>query len=89
MRVIWSDPALDDLARIRDYIGNENPAAASRVAIQLVAAADSLEHLPERGRPGLEPGTRELVSLWPYIMVYQIDPEIVHILSIRHGARLR
>lgn len=89
MRVIWSDLALNDLAHIRNYIGDENPAAASRIAIQLIATADSLEHLPERARPGLEPGTRELVSLWPYIMVYQIDRSVVHILSIRHGARLR
>lgn len=63
MRVIWSDLALNDLAHIRNCIGDENPAAASRIAIQLIATADSLEHLPERDRPGLEPGTRELVSL--------------------------
>jgi toxin ParE1/3/4 len=33
------------------------------VAVQIVAACDRLEYLPERGRPGLVPGTRELVAL--------------------------
>lgn len=32
----------------------------------------SIEYLPERGRPGLVPGTRELVALWPYVIVYRI-----------------
>jgi toxin ParE1/3/4 len=35
------------------------------VIVQLVAACDRLEYLPERGRPGLMPGTRELPALMP------------------------
>ncbi|MFT8560490.1 MAG: type II toxin-antitoxin system RelE/ParE family toxin [Acetobacter sp.] len=45
--------ALNDIRRIERHIGEENPAAASRVAIQIVATCDRLEYLPERGRPGL------------------------------------
>jgi len=50
----------------------DNPEAASRVAIQIVAACDRLEYLPERGRLGFIPNTRELVSCWPYVIVYRI-----------------
>ncbi len=89
MPVILTAPALADLARIRDYIGQNSPAAANRVAVQLVAACDRLEYLPERGRPGLVPGTRELVALWPYIIVYRVAPEGVQILRIWHGAQDR
>ena len=81
--------ALADLAAIRTYIGERNPAAASRVAAQLVAACDRLEHLPERRRPGLVEGTREVTSIWPYVIVYRIMPASVEIIRVWHGAQNR
>ena len=45
--------------------------------------------MPERGRPGLVPGTRELVALWPYIIVYRITPAAIEILNVWHGAQSR
>ncbi len=89
MPVVFAAPALADLLRVRTNIGQDNPAAANRVAVQLVAACDRLEYLPERGRPGLVPGTRELVALWPYVIVYRIAREEVQILRIWHGAQDR
>lgn len=85
----FSEPAVADLERIREHIGKENPAAASRVAIQLIAACDRLERLPERGRLGSVPGTRELIAYGPYVIVYQIKAETVEILRIWHSAQDR
>jgi plasmid stabilization system protein ParE len=81
--------SLNDIQRIKQHIGEENPAAASRVAIQIVATCDRLEYLPERGRPGITPGTRELVSCWPYVIVYRITGSTVEILNIWHSAQDR
>jgi plasmid stabilization system protein ParE len=89
MPVIFTGEAVNDLITIRSYIGQDNPAAASRVAIQIVAACDRLEYLPERGRPGRVLGTRELVSLWPYVIVYRINGPIIEILRVWHGAQDR
>ncbi len=89
MPVVFSRAAIEDLSHIRDYIGEHNPAAATRVAVQILAACDRLEYLPERGRPGLVPGTRELAALWPYVIVYEISDGTVEILNIWHGARDR
>jgi len=73
MPVIYTWAALRSLATIRAYIGKQNPAAANRVAVQIIAACDRLEYLPERGRPGLKTGTREMdypdgsgkIKIWP------------------------
>jgi plasmid stabilization system protein ParE len=47
-------------------------------------------HFPNSGRPGLAPGTHEIVAVWPYIIVYEIeDTHEVHILRIWHGAQRR
>lgn len=56
--------------------------------MRLLAAADSLEHLPRRGRPGRLPGTRELVSVQPFVIVYEVTT-VVEILRIWHGAQDR
>lgn len=80
----FTELAIRDLQNIRDYIRRENPSAASRVAIQIIAACDRLEYLPERGRPGIVPGTRELVSCWPYTIIYRIFKQKVEILRIWH-----
>ena len=89
MPISFTAKAIRSLVEIQDYIGKENPSAANRIAIQIVAACDRLEYLPERGRPGLIPGTRELVALWPYVIVYRITTVAVEILEIWHGAQSR
>ena len=89
MRVILTRAALADLVSIRTYIGRRNPAAARRVAADLIAACDGLAFMPDRGRPGLEAGTRELTTVWPYIIVYTVGARTVQIVRIWHGAQSR
>jgi toxin ParE1/3/4 len=89
MTVIFSPEARADLQHIRDYISQHNPQAASRLAVELVAACDRLEFMPERGRPGLVRGTRELTTVWPYVIVYRIKGDVVEIVRIWHGVQDR
>jgi addiction module RelE/StbE family toxin len=88
MQVRWTTPAAQDLEEITNYILRDSPAAALAVARKLFDAANSLESLSNRGRLGRASGTRELViSSLPFIIVYQVTAEAVHILHINHGAR--
>jgi plasmid stabilization system protein ParE len=50
----------------------------------------SLSSLAETGRPGREPGTRELIE-GPYIIVYEAhrDHDEIHVLAIFRGAQNR
>jgi addiction module RelE/StbE family toxin len=89
MEIIFSPQAMRDLRAIRDYIAADNPAAASRMAVELVAACDRLEIFPERGRPGSRRGTRELTTVWPYVIVYKVTRQRVDIISIWHGRQQR
>ena len=86
----FSRRALRDLAKIRAYIAIDDPKAASRMAVEIAAACDRLEYFPERGRPGLRLGTRELTTVWPYVIVYRVHPRsAVEILTIWHGRQNR
>lgn len=60
--------------------------AAQRMAERLLAAADDLSEHAERGRP-IGKGRRELAVVWPYLIRYRIDGDVVYILRIRHGAQ--
>jgi toxin ParE1/3/4 len=88
MRLVFAQPAAEDLASIIDYIALDSPTAAERVYRALIGAAEGLADLPNIGRPGRLPRTRELsvVSL-PYIIVYQVEADTVTILDVFHGAR--
>ena len=89
MTVNWSDAALRDLGAITGYLEQRNPAAALRLAILLLHAADTLNTLPDRGAPGRVAGTRELLAHRPYVMVYEVDAAGVQIMRIWHAAQDR
>ena len=91
MRVEWHPLALSDRDSIVTYLEPLNPHAAANLLRSLVLAGDSLALFPNRGRLGLVAGTRELVAVWPYLIVYEIDMNavLVRILRIWHGSRDR
>ena len=94
MNVHWTDPAQTDLYGIIEYLARDNPDAADRVELRIIAAIEGLTEHPRRGRPGRVAGTREfVVPGLPYIVVYTIakarpaaDPEVA-VLRVVHGAR--
>lgn len=90
MKVIWTNPALQDLEAILDYIAQENPVAAYEVATSIQLATDKLADLPDIGRQGRVANTRELIlSNLPYVLPYQVckEAEEVYILAVFHTAR--
>ena len=91
LRVEWRPSALADHAAIFEYLFERNPMAATTLAEALVVAGDSLSTLPFRGRPGLVHGTRELLIVRPYLVIYEVDPseDRVIILRVWHGSRDR
>lgn len=88
MRIRWTEPAVQDLRNICDYLDKRaTPETSVRVA-KLFEVATSLDTFPHRGRPGRRMGTRELVcNGLPYVMVYRIRENTVEIVRIMHGAR--
>ena len=63
-------------------------ALAERLAARLTAAAESLCHFPNRGRPA-GGGKREIPAIRPYVIKYDVRGETVFVLSIKHGAQRR
>ncbi len=90
MRIRWTPTAADDLEHIKDYLTEHYPHLAWSTVFELYEAIRSLKTFPQRGRPGREPGTHELVfSRLPYIAVYRIKEQTVEVLHIHHAAQNR
>ena len=89
MTVIWSPEALFDLADLREYIAEDKPNAARRVAIAIVQTVEEgLSMNPKLGHPGRVPGTRELViPKMPFIVPYRIRANVLEVLGVYHHAR--
>jgi toxin ParE1/3/4 len=88
VRVIWTPEAQQDRAEVWDAIADDNPRAAARMDALFSDAATSLVGHPKLGRPGMIPGTRELIPHESYRMVYEVEQEKVWILALVHTARL-
>jgi toxin ParE1/3/4 len=89
MNILWSPEAIEDLASLRGYIAEDDPAAARRVVLHIIQTiAQLLPENPQIGRAGRLPGTRELViPRTPYIVPYRIQRPTIQILRVYHAAR--
>jgi toxin ParE1/3/4 len=85
--VHWANSAVEDLTQIRNWsAATRSGAEAERTINHLVRSALALADLPNRGKPGRVPGTRELF-IPPFIIAYRVSREAVEILRVLHGAR--
>ena len=87
MRVEWSPQALQQAAEIVDYIGADRPRVALEWLDGLESRLTALPGLPEQGRivpEWYEPTVRELIYK-SHRIIYEVHPDRVELLSIRHS----
>jgi plasmid stabilization system protein ParE len=87
--IIWTEPALNDLDAIADYIAIENPLAASEFVRRVFAHVEQLEDHPESGPRPPELGNsryRQLVEP-PCRIFYRYDDEKVLSLFVMRAER--
>jgi addiction module RelE/StbE family toxin len=87
MKIIWSPTARTRTKEIIEYIAEDNPDAALTLIDQFEALVEKLKDYPESGRvlPELKNDRiRELVVHKNYGIIYEINPDIIEILTVRH-----
>jgi toxin ParE1/3/4 len=89
LRLRWTRLADADLDDIAAYIGQDSPAAAARVILELIERAETLlTRHAAIGRPGRVIGTRELViGNLPYVIPYRVRYQDIEILRVLHTSR--
>ena len=89
-RLIWSRPALLDVARLHDFLAPKSPDAAKRAVRAIRHGIKALGKHPQIGRPVEEmaPEFREWVIEFgngAYVALYHYDGKHVVMLAVRHG----
>jgi toxin ParE1/3/4 len=76
MQIVWRPSAVQDIEHARRYIAQFNPSAAARIFTAIRRSVRTLVDMPQRGRLGRSPGTRELVvPRTPYVVAYTVIAE--------------
>jgi toxin ParE1/3/4 len=88
-QVIWTDPALEDLNEIAEYIALDKPSAAKWLVHEVFGKVKRLETFPESGRnpPELNKMRYREVIIPPCRVFYRIEQEKVFILYLMRSER--
>lgn len=87
MRIRWTPEAVDDLARLYDFLAPYNPEAAVRVVTALRNAVRQLAAHPRLGPrlAGFKPREVRRLVVAHYEVRYEVAGDAVHILRFFHG----
>lgn len=88
-QIIWTEPALDNLNDIAEYIAVSNPNAAKSLVRNVFSKVQRLEQFPDSGRvpeeiPKLS--YRE-VLVNPCRVFYKVDSDAIYILHVMRQER--
>ena len=88
-QVVWTEPALNDLDAIADYIAIDNPLAAAELVQRVFAHVEQLEAHPESGsRPAeLKRSRYRQIVEPPCRIFYRHDGEKVFVLFVMRSER--
>jgi len=89
MKLEFSESAVRDLVRLREFIAKNNPQAAARVSLRLRQAIGKLVLHPDIGHlvPEIE-NVRELVA-GNYVVRYIHEENTIFVLRVWHGKEFR
>lgn len=87
--VIWTEPALQELDAIAEYIALDNPAAASHLVKAVFDKIERLANFPKSGRipPELPDSVYREVVVPPCRIFYREDEQRVFVLFVMREER--
>lgn len=89
-QIIWTEPALNDLNEIAEFIALDKPSAAKKLVKEVFKSVKRLKDFPDSGKTPEElPETnyREVV-VGPCRVFYRVESNKVYILYVMRSERL-
>ena len=87
MKLVYTDEAVEDLKRQREFIAVHNPSAAGRIATELVSKIELLPGFPRMGTPvemaPVPDSIRDMV-FGKYVVRYSVHVSAIIILRVWH-----
>ncbi|PWW09260.1 MULTISPECIES: type II toxin-antitoxin system RelE/ParE family toxin [Pseudidiomarina] len=90
MKLVYTDEAIDDLKRLREFIAVHSPSSAVRIAAELVGKVELLPDFPKMGAPvemaPVPDSVRDMV-FGKYVVRYSVHASAIIILRVWHGLK--
>jgi len=89
MKILWTDPAIDDLRNLLAYIAKDSEEYASTFVEKIILSVDKLTDFPGLGRMVPEADQEVIRELLyhNYRIIYRVGSELIEILAVVHGRR--
>lgn len=90
MKTQWTAKALQRLQQIHDYLAVDQPENARRFIDRLTRKAAAIAENPLLGHTVVEYQRDDIREVFEgnYRIIYRVLPDQIHVLTVRHGARL-
>ena len=89
MKLFWTEPAIQDLRDLRDYIAADSDFHAADFIASIITRAERLTTFPMIGRmvPEAQRENIREILFRSYRIIYRIIGERVDVLAVIHGSR--
>ena len=89
MKILWTEPALEDLRNLHGYIAKDSEIYASSFIQRIILAVDNLSRFSRLGRrvPEADDETIREILYHDYRIIYRIKTELIEVLTVVHGHR--
>ena len=87
MKLVYTDEAIEDLKRLREFIAAHNPSAAARIAAELVDKIELLPDFPRMGTPvemAPAPDSVRDMVFGKYVVRYSVHVSAIITLRVWH-----
>lgn len=88
-QIKWTDPALNGLNEIAEYIALDKPSAARKLVKEVFESTKRLKKFPESGRrpPELQDTNYREIIVGPCRVFYRVEKNRVYILYVMRSER--
>ena len=91
MKLVYTDKAIQDLKRLREFIAVYHPAASGKIAAELRSKIELLPDFPRMGAPvELAPVPDSIGDMvfGKYVVRYSVHLSVIIILRVWHGLEI-
>lgn len=88
-QIKWSEPALEDLKDIAEYIALDKPGAAKKLVQEIFQSVKRLKNFPESGKvpDELEDSRYREIIVGPCRVFYRVEGKLVIVLYVMRSER--
>lgn len=89
MKLIWTEPAVLDLEKIKEYVSRDSEYYALNLIENIFESVEKLKEFPNIGRVVPEYQDKKLreILYYNYRIIYKVKDNQLAVLAIIHGAR--